>query len=159
MRIGVYVCHCGGNISEVVDVKNVAAAAGEGADVVISRDYSHMCSDLGQKMIADDIKEHELDRIVVAACSPQFQGGTFMRVLETSGLNPHVLEMANIREHCSWVHGNAPDEATEKAASLTGMAIAKARLDEPLEKRTMPIGKRALVIGGGIAWIPAIPPS
>ena len=155
MKIGVYVCHCGGNISEVVDVKKVAAAAGEGADVVISRDYSHMCSDLGQRMIADDIKEHELDRIVVAACSPQFQGGTFMRVLETSGLNPHVLEMANIREHCSWVHGNAPDEATEKAASLTGMAIAKARLDEPLEKRTMPIGKRALVIGGGIAGIQA----
>jgi len=153
VRVGVYVCHCGGNISEVVDVEAVARAAGEEADVVVSRDYSHMCSDLGQRLIADDISEHKLDRVVVAACSPQFQGGTFMRVLETSGLNPHVLEMANIREHCSWVHGEVPEEATAKAKSLTGMAIAKARLDEPLERRTMPIGKRALVIGGGIAGI------
>ncbi|MBN2564251.1 MAG: 4Fe-4S binding protein [Candidatus Eisenbacteria bacterium] len=153
MRVGVYVCHCGGNISEVIDVERVAEAAGHEADVVVARDYGHMCSDLGQRLIADDIKEHDLDRIVVAACSPQFQGGTFMRVLETSGLNPHVLEMANIREHCSWVHGDTPHEATAKAASLTKMAIAKVRLDEPLEKRTMPIGNRTLVIGGGIAGI------
>jgi len=134
-------------------VEKVAKAAGEEHDVVIARDYSHMCSDLGQRLIADDIKEHELEAIVVAACSPQFQGNTFMRVLETSGLNPHVLEMANIREHCSWVHGDEPEAATAKAESLTKMAIGKARLDEPLEKRTMPIGKRALVIGGGIAGI------
>ena len=153
VRVGVYVCHCGGNISEVVDVEKVARAAGEEHDVVVARDYTHMCSDLGQRLIADDIKEHDLEAIVVAACSPQFQGGTFMRVLETSGLNPHVLEMANIREHCSWVHGDDPEAATAKAESLTKMAIGKARLDEPLEKRTMPIGKRALVIGGGIAGI------
>ncbi len=155
MRIGVYVCHCGGNISEVVDVERVAKIAGEQGDVVISRDYGHMCSDVGQKLIADDIKEHNLDRVVVAACSPQFQGGTFMRVLETSGLNPHVLEMANIREHCSWVHPDSPKEATDKATGLTHMSIAKVRLDEPLEKRTMPIGKRVLVVGGGIAGIQA----
>ena len=155
VRIGVYVCHCGGNISEVVDVEKVAKIAGEQGDVVISRDYGHMCSDVGQKLIADDIKEHDLDRVVVAACSPQFQGGTFMRVLETSGLNPHLLEMANIREHCSWVHPDSPKEATDKAAGLTNMSIAKVRLDEPLEKRTMPIGKRVLVIGGGIAGIQA----
>ena len=153
MRVGVYVCHCGGNISEVVDVKKVAEAAGAHADVVISRDYEHMCSDLGQKLIADDIAEHKPDRVVVAACSPQFQGGTFMRVLETSGLNPHVLEMANIREHCSWCHGDSPAEATGKAVSLTNMAIARVRLDEALEKRTMPIGHRTLVVGGGIAGI------
>ena len=153
MRVGVYVCHCGGNISEVVDVRSVAQAAGEHADVVISRDYEHMCSDLGQKLIADDIAQHKLDRIVVAACSPQFQGGTFMRVLETSGLNPYLLEMANIREHCSWCHGNAPAEATAKAVALTRMAVAKARLDEALEKRTIPIGNRTLVVGGGIAGI------
>ena len=155
MKIGVYVCHCGGNISEVVDVEKVAKAVGEQGDVVISRDYGHMCSDMGQKLIADDIREHGLDRVVVAACSPQFQGGTFMRVLETSGLNPHMLEMANIREHCSWVHGDAPAEATAKATELTNMAVAKVALDEPLEKRTMPIGKRVLVIGGGIAGIQA----
>ena len=155
VRIGVYVCHCGGNISEVVDVEEVAKIAGEQGDVVISRDYGHMCSDVGQKLIADDIKEHDLDRVVVAACSPQFQGGTFMRVLETSGLNPHVLEMANVREHCSWVHPDSPKEATDKATGLTNMSIAKVRLDEPLEKRTMPIGKRVLVVGGGIAGIQA----
>ena len=155
MRIGVYVCHCGGNISEVVDVERVAKAVGEQGDVVISRDYGHMCSDMGQKLISDDIKEHDLDRVVVAACSPQFQGGTFMRVLETSGLNPHVLEMANIREHCSWAHADSTREATDKATSLTSMAVAKVRLDEPLEKRTMPIGKRVLVVGGGIAGIQA----
>ena len=155
MRVGVYVCHCGGNISEVVDVKSVAGAAGEHVDVVVSRDYEHMCSDLGQTLIADDIEEHKLDRVVVAACSPQFQGGTFMRVLETSGLNPYLLEMANIREHCSWCHGDDPSQATAKAVGLTGMAIAKARLDEPLEKRTIPIGNRALVVGGGIAGIQA----
>ena len=80
LRIGVYICHCGGNISEVVDVEKVAKEAGVPGDVVVSRDYGHMCSDVGQKLIADDIKEYELDRVVVAACSPQFQGGTFMRV-------------------------------------------------------------------------------
>jgi len=155
VRIGVYVCHCGGNISEVVDVEEVARAAGEQGDVVVSRDYEHMCSDAGQKLIADDIKEHGLDRVVVAACSPQFQGGTFMRVLETSGLNPHVLEMANVREQCSWVHADSPSEATDKATALTNMSIAKVKLDEPLEKRTMPIGRRVLVVGGGIAGIQA----
>jgi heterodisulfide reductase subunit A len=155
LRVGVYVCHCGGNISEVVDVESVAKAAGEQDDVVIARDYGHMCSDLGQKLIADDVKEHRLDRVVVAACSPQFQGGTFMSTLKTAGLSPYVLEMANIREQCAWPHGGTPDEATAKAMSLTGMAIAKARLDEPLEERTMPIGKRALIVGGGIAGIQA----
>jgi heterodisulfide reductase subunit A len=155
LRVGVYVCHCGGNISEVVDVKKVAKAAGEEADVVIARDYEHMCSDLGQKLIVDDVKEHKLDRVVIAACSPQFQGGTFMTTLKTAGLSPYVLEMANIREQCAWPHADAPSEATEKATGLTRMSIAKARHDEPLEQRTMPIGKRVLVVGGGIAGIQA----
>ena len=155
MRVGVYVCHCGGNISEVVDVERVAKAAGEEADVVMARDYGHMCSDLGQKLIVDDVKEHQLDAVVVAACSPQFQGGTFMSTLKTAGLSPYVLEMANIREQCAWPHADAPSEATEKAIDLTRMSIAKVRLDEPLVERTMPIGKRVLVVGGGIAGIQA----
>lgn len=155
MRIGVYVCHCGGNISEVVDVKKVATIAGEQADVVIARDYDHMCSDLGQKLILDDVKEQQLDRVVVAACSPQFQGRTFMNTLKAAGLSPYVLEMANIREQCAWPHADVPAQATDKAADLTAMAIAKARFDEPLDERVMRVGKRVLVVGGGIAGIQA----
>jgi len=155
MRIGVYVCHCGGNISEVVDVKKVAAAVAKETDVVVARDYEHMCSELGQKLVMDDIKEHKLDRVVIAACSPQFQGKTFMNTVETAGLSPYMLEMANIREQCAWPHFDQPAYATRKAEELTGMAIAKARRDEPLKKIIIPIGKRVLVIGGGIAGIQA----
>ncbi len=155
MKIGVYVCHCGGNISEVVDVKGVAEFSRKQADVVLTRDYEHMCSEIGQKMVQDDIKEHKLDKIVIAACSPQFQGITFMRTLEDVGLSPYVLEMANIREQCSWPHFDTPAEATEKAKDLTGMAIAKARYAEPLERKTKPIGKRVLVVGAGVAGIQA----
>lgn len=153
MRIGVYVCHCGGNISEVIDVKAVAAFAEKQPDVVLAKDETHMCSDVGQRIILDDIKQHNLDRVVIAACSPQFQGATFMRTVESAGLSPYVYEMANIREHCSWPHFDYPELATEKAKDLTSMAIAKARLDESLKKKMMPIGKRILVVGGGIAGI------
>jgi len=155
MRIGVYVCHCGGNISEVINVKEVAAFASEQSDVVIAKDETHMCSDVGQKLIMDDIEEYHLDRIVIAACSPQFQGSTFMRTVESAGLSPYVFEMANIREHCSWPHFDYPELATEKAKDLTAMAIAKARLDESLKKKMMPIGKRVLIVGAGIAGIQA----
>ena len=155
MNIGVYVCHCGGNISEVVDVEKVAAFAKGQSDVVLARDYSHMCSEVGQQLIVDDIKEHRLDRVVIAACSPQFHGKTFMSTVEGVALSPYVLEMANIREQCAWPHHDKPDEATAKAMDLTDIAIAKARLDEALEKKTMPIGKRVLIIGAGIAGIQA----
>jgi len=155
MRIGVYVCHCGGNISEVVDVKKVAAFAEKQPDVVLVRDHEHMCSEVGQKLVIDDIKEHKLDKVVIAACSPQFQGSTFKATLEKAGLSPYVLEMSNIREQCAWPHFDFPEEATEKAKELTSIAIAKARLDEPLTKKTFPIGKRVLIIGGGIAGIQA----
>ena len=155
MRIGVYVCHCGGNISEVVDVEDVASFAEDQAGVVLARDYSHMCSEAGQKLILDDIKEHGLDRVVVAACSPQFHERTFMGIVERAGLSPYLLEIANLREHCSWPHFDKPLEATEKAKDLTNIAIAKVSLNEPLEKRSMPIGKRVLVVGAGIAGIQA----
>lgn len=154
-KIGVYVCHCGGNISEVVDVKEVVEFAGKQADVILSKDHTHMCSDIGQKLIVDDIDEYNLDKIVVAACSPQFQGETFMEALETAGLSPYVVEMANIREQCAWPHFDSPELATEKAKELVNAAIAKVRFSEPLKKKTMPIGKRVLVIGAGIAGIQA----
>jgi len=101
MRIGVYVCRCTGNISEVIDTEAVRAFAEKQPDVVMAKEYTTMCSDVGQKMVIEDIKQYELDRVVIAACSPQFQGGTFMRTVEQAGLSPYVLEMANIREQCS----------------------------------------------------------
>jgi len=155
VRIGVYVCHCGGNISEVVDVEEVREFAGLQQDVVLSKDNTHMCSDIGQQLIINDIEEHKLDKVVVAACSPQFQGETFMDALEKAGLSPYVVQMANIREQCAWPHYDNPELATGKAKILLRAAIAKVRFSEPLEKQTMPIGKRVLVIGGGIAGIQA----
>ncbi|MCK5599392.1 CoB--CoM heterodisulfide reductase iron-sulfur subunit A family protein [bacterium] len=155
MRIGVYVCHCGGNISEVVDINKVVEAAKLEGDVVLVKDNSHLCSNDGQTLMLNDIKEYKLDKVVVSACSPQFQGLTFMRVMETAGLNPYVLEMANIREQCSWAHYNFPKEATDKAIDLTKIAISKVRLDTPLDSKKMPIGKRVLVVGAGIAGIQA----
>jgi len=154
-RIGVYVCHCGGNISEVVDVKKVTESLGGQGDVVLIKDHEHVCSEVGQKLILNDIKENRLDRVVISACSPQFQGGTFMKTMEQAGLSPYVMEMANIREQCSWAHHGQTEQATSKAVDLTKMAIAKARLDEPLEKKVLPLGKRVLIIGGGIAGIQA----
>ena len=155
VRIGVYVCHCGGNISEVVDVEEVRAFAESREGVVFARDDTHMCSDIGQQMVLSDVREHGLDRVVIAACSPQFQGETFMRVMEKAGLSPYMLNMSNIREQCAWPHFDNPSEATAKASSLVGAAIARVRHAEALEKKVMPIGKRVLVIGGGIAGIQA----
>jgi len=155
MRIGVYVCHCGGNISEVIDVKQIVSFAEKQPDVVIARDYEHMCSELGQKIILDDIKKYKLDRVVISACSPQFHGNTFMNTLENGGLSPYVLEMANIREQCAWPHFSVPFEATEKAKELTAMALAKVKLDRPIQRKFIPIGKRVLIIGAGIAGIQA----
>ena len=121
-RIGVYVCHCGGNISEVVDVKKVAEYSKGIGEVVLVRDHEHMCSETGQNLVIDDIKEQNLDRVVIAACSPQFQGPTFKATLEKAGLSPYVLEMANIREQCAWPHFHSPEEATEKAKAQIGRA-------------------------------------
>ncbi|OQX51697.1 MAG: disulfide reductase, partial [Candidatus Aminicenantes bacterium 4484_214] len=118
MRIGVYICHCTGNISEVIDIKEVVSFAEKQPDVVLTKDYTTMCSEVGQKMLIDDIKEHNLDRVVISACSPQFQGPTFMRTVEEAGLSPYVVEMANIREQCAWPHFDFPEEATQKAKDL-----------------------------------------
>ncbi len=155
MRIGVYICHCGGNISDIVNIGEAVEFAKKQKDVVLVRDNGHICSNEGQMLVLSDIREFKLDKIVIAACSPSFQGQTFMKMMERAGLNPYVLEMANIREQCSWAHINYPEEATEKAKDLTNIAISKVRLDTPLSKAKMPIGKRVLVIGGGIAGIQA----
>ena len=155
LRIGVYVCHCGVNIAGVVDVEAVAEYAGTLPDVVVAKDYKYMCSDPGQQLIQDDIKELGLNRIVVAACSPRLHEPTFRRCVEEAGLNKFLFEFANLREQDSWVHMSQPEEATEKAKDLTRMATAKARLLEPLEPSVVDVEKTSLVIGGGVTGIQA----
>ncbi|MFQ6068044.1 MAG: FAD-dependent oxidoreductase [Candidatus Bathyarchaeia archaeon] len=154
-RIGVYVCHCGLNIAAVVDVKKVAEFAKSLPNVVVAKDYRYMCSDPGQDLVEKDIKKHGLNRVVVAACSPNMHEATFRKVLEKSGLNPYLFEMANIREQCSWVHRDEPQKATEKSKAITAMAVAKASGLEPLEIKEVEALKRVLVIGGGISGINA----
>ena len=153
LRIGVYVCHCGVNIAGVVDVEAVAEYAGTLPNVVLSTDYKYMCSDPGQNLIQEDIKKHNLNRIVVAACSPRLHEPTFRRCVEEAGLNRYLFEFANLREHDSWVHMGEPEPATEKAKDLTRMAVAKARLLEPLNPSIVDVNNEALVIGGGVTGI------
>lgn len=152
MRIGVYICHCGGNISDIVDVKKVSDSVKEQEGVASVRDVEHMCSEEGQKYIIEDVKEQNLDHIVVASCSPLFHEKTFMKAVEKAGLNAYNFEMANIREQCSWCHFNK-SAATSKAIDLVNMAIAKARLDISLERQKLQIGRKVLVIGGGITGV------
>ncbi len=154
-KIGVYVCHCGGNISDTVNVDEVAKYAENQDDVVVVRSISHMCSEEGQKAIIDDINEEGLDKIIVAACSPQFHGPTFRKVVEKAGLNPAMVEMANIREQSAWPHFNDKKAATEKAKLLTKAAIDDIRDMEPVVPEKMKIGKNVLVVGAGIAGIQA----
>ena len=153
-RIGVYICHCGTNIAGVVDCKAVAETAGQYANVVVSRDYKYMCSDPGQALIQQDIKEHKLDRIVVSSCSPLLHEHTFRGACEKGGLNPYCFQMVNIREHDSWVHEKGP-AATEKAKDLTRAAVKRVAHHKPLETKTTPIHPDVMVVGGGIAGIHA----
>ncbi len=153
-KIGVYVCHCGTNISNTVDVEAVREHAESLPGVAVARDYTYMCSDPGQGLIMEDIGEFGLDKVVVSACSPRMHELTFRNAIESAGLNPYCLEIANIREQCSWVH---PDKATGtiKAKSLVASAVAKAALLEPLEEREVGVTKSAVVVGGGVAGIQA----
>ena len=153
IRVGVYVCHCGVNVGGVVNCPEVAEYAKTLPNVVVAKDYKYMCSDPGQSLIQDDIKEHNLNRIVVAACSPRLHEPTFRRCVEEAGLNKFLFEFANLREQDSWVHMTQPAEATAKAKDLTRMAVAKARLLEPLEASKVAVDKKCLVIGGGVAGI------
>ena len=149
-RIGVYICHCGINIAATVDVQAVAEFAAGLPGVAISRHYTYMCSDPGQNLIKQDIAEHRLNRVVVASCSPLMHEPTFRAVITEASLNPYCLEMANIREQCSWVHPHEV-ETTQKAMQLVASAVAKAGRLEPLEVRQAPVTPAALVVGGGVA--------
>lgn len=151
-RIGVFVCWCGSNIAATVDVDKVAEAVKNEPGVCFSTNYQYMCSEAGQSLIKDAIKEHKLTGVVVCSCSPRMHEATFRKTAEQAGLNPYMVEIANIREHCSWIHKDK-DEATEKAIILTRAAIAKVNLNTPLKPGESLVTKRALVIGGGIAGI------
>ncbi len=151
-RIGVFVCHCGTNIAGTVDVKAVAEALGHEPGVVFSTDYPYMCSQAGQDMIIEAVKEHKLGGIVICSCSPRMHEATFRKTAARAGLNSYMVEVANIREQCSWVHKDMPT-GTEKAIILGKAAVAKVNLNTPLTPGESPVTKRALVIGGGIAGI------
>ena len=153
-RIGVYVCHCGSNIAGTVDTEAVTEFARSLEAVALARNYVFMCSEPGQEIIRNDIREAGLNRIVVAACSPTMHEITFRRVLEEAGINPYLIEMANIREHCSWVTEDR-DLATEKAKALLGAAVRRVYYHQPLEARRVPFTPATLVVGGGIAGIQA----
>ncbi|MCK4645252.1 MAG: CoB--CoM heterodisulfide reductase iron-sulfur subunit A family protein [Candidatus Aminicenantes bacterium] len=151
-RTGVFVCHCGINIAGTVDVKKAAKELSKHKGVVHSEDYVYMCSDPGQNLILDAIKEKKLDNVVIACCSPTLHETTFRNASKSAGLNEFQCEIANIREQCSWVHKDM-DKATEKAIKITKSAVEKVRRNESLEPISIPVTRRALVIGGGIAGI------
>ncbi|KTB48603.1 Dihydroprymidine dehydrogenase domain II protein [Dehalogenimonas alkenigignens] len=155
IRTGVYVCHCGINIASVVDVAAVAEYAGTLPAVVIARANKYTCSDPGQDIIKKDIAEFGLNRIVVAACSPTMHEKTYRRVLQNAGLNPYLLEIANIREHCAWVNRENPAAATQKAKDAVRAALRRVGLQEPIEPRSIEVNPSTLVVGGGIAGITA----
>jgi len=154
MRVGVYICHCGFNIAGFLDIDELVRYAESLDDVVIVRDYRFMCSNPGQELIKDDIEKLNLDRVVVAACSPNLHEATFRRVLSESGLNPFFLQIANIREQCSWVHSDKA-KATEKAKRLIRSAVERVKHHTALESKRVNVIPRVLVIGGGIAGISA----
>jgi heterodisulfide reductase subunit A len=154
IRTGVYVCHCGTNIAATVDVKAVADYARTLDGVALARDYTYMCSDPGQDLIKQDIREHGLNRVVVASCSPLMHEPTFRRACQEAELNPFYFQMANIREHCSWVIDNR-QQATEKAKGMVSAAVKRVRYHSPLEMRKVDMAQAALVVGGGIAGIEA----
>ena len=153
-KIGVFVCHCGENIAATVDCEGVAEAASKIEGVEFATDYKYMCSDPGQTKIKEAIREKGLDGVVVAACSPHMHEPTFRKACAEAGLNPFLCEMSNIREHCSWVHPKS-EETTEKAIDLVRMLVEKTKRNKPLQPIKVPITKKALVIGGGIAGIQA----
>ena len=154
VRVGVYVCQCGTNIAGVVDVEAVVEFATGLPGVVIARHYTYMCSDPGQALIAQDIREKSLNRVVVASCTPMMHEITFRKACAQAGLNPFLFQMANIREHCAWVSLD-PVAATEKAEALVAAAVQRVAWHKPLEMRQVAMKQSALVVGGGIAGIEA----
>jgi len=154
-RIGVFVCHCGTNIAGVVNVPDVVEYAKTLPNVVYAENNLYTCSNDTQEIIKEKIKEHELNRVVVASCTPRTHEPLFRNTVREAGLNPYLFEMANIRDQCSWVHMAEPEKASEKSKDLVRMAVAKTRLLEPLQKRSVSIIKSALVIGGGFSGLTA----
>lgn len=153
-RLGVFICWCGSNIASRVDVKGVAEYFSKYPDVVYSKDYIYMCSDPGQSLLKEAIKEHNLNGVVVACCTPSLHEPTFRKAAKSAGLNPYLLEIANIREQCSWVHSDN-EKATQKAKGIIQAIIEKVKGNQELLEITVPITKKALVIGGGIAGMQA----
>jgi heterodisulfide reductase subunit A len=154
-KLGVFICHCGVNIAGTVDVKSVAEKIGEIEDVAHSTDYIYICSDPGQQIIREAIREKGLEGVVVACCSPSMHENTFRKAVKSQGMNPYLCEIANIREQCSWVHQKEKEEATRKAAEIILATLEKVRKNESLEAIAMAINRKVLVIGGGIAGITA----
>ncbi len=155
LRVGVFVCQCGLNIAGTVDCDSVAKFSEGLDDVVVVYNNKYTCSEPGQLEIRKAIEENDLNRVVIASCSPRMHEPTFRAALEAAGLNPYLLEMANLREHCSWVHIGEKDAATGKAKDLVKMAVARARRLEAQEEMVVPITQKAMVVGGGIAGIQA----
>lgn len=153
-KIGVFICHCGRNITNTVDVKKVVAEIKEYPGIAHCEDYKYMCSEPGQQLIRDAIKEKGVEKVIVAACSPTLHEITFQRTISSAGLNPYLYESANIREQCSWVHPHI-NIATPKAVKIIKSVVEKLRLNEALDPISIPVTRRALVIGGGIAGIQA----
>ena len=155
LRIGVFVCDCGLNIAGTVDCAAVSEYAETLPDVVCVVRNKYTCADPGQNEIKNAIREFKLNRVVVASCTPRQHEPTFRQCVLDGGLNPYLMEMANLREHCSWVHPGDWDGATEKAKDLVGSAVARARFLQPQEEMSVPVTKASLVIGGGVAGIEA----
>mgnify|MGYP004529517601 CR=1 FL=1 len=151
-RIGVFVCWCGSNIAATVDVAKVVEEIKKEPGVVYAQDYQYMCSEAGQLLVKNAITEHKLTGVVICSCSPRMHEATFRKAASSVGLNPYMVEVANIREQCSWIHKDRA-EATEKAVILARAAVAKVSLNAPLQPGESAVTKRALIIGGGIAGI------
>jgi heterodisulfide reductase subunit A len=153
-RIGVFVCHCGANIANKVNISDVVAFASKLDNVEVAQEYKFMCSDPGQELIRENIKKYNLSRVVVASCSPLMHEPTFRSVTSEAGLNPFYFQMSNIREQVSWVTKD-PDQATKKAKSLISAAVRRVALHDPLIKKEVPVRPEILIVGGGIAGIHA----
>lgn len=154
VKIGVYTCHCGTNIAGTIHIPELLEFARGLDHVVVARDYKYMCSEPGQEMIRDDIRQLKLDRVVVSSCSPLLHEHTFRHVCDSTGLNPYLFQMANIREHCSWVTSDGP-AATEKAKRILAAAVKRVFHQVPLQVRQVPVNPNVLVVGGGITGIDA----
>jgi heterodisulfide reductase subunit A len=153
-KVGFYICHCGTNIAGTIDVKAVAEYTATLPGVVVSKEYKYICSDPGQQLIQQDIRDHSLNRVVVASCSPRMHEATFQNAVAKAGLNPYYFAMVNIREHASWVLKDK-EQATAKAKRLIRAAVSRVLLQEELFSRKEPLTKAAMVVGGGIAGIQA----